>query len=327
MSAVIEQLNFGLGIKHSATAAYHPQTNGITERFNRTLCEMLTMYVSDNQKDWDEYLPHVLYAYRNTMHESTKETPFFLMHGRDANLSKGILENEEEKPETTEEYKAKMMDTLTKVWERVKYYSDIISQKRERVKRGKAKYIFKEGDAVWVYLPIPKKGKVMKLSNSWKGPYRIVAFVTPVTVKLKRVGDLRRTLTIHISRLKPYLGPHDFDKNPPDMNVEADILNEEEQSEVPDQEFPSENEKEESLDDRDFEVEKIIDKRRKKGKTEYLIHWKGYDEKDASWEPEDNLQCDQKILEFEQDSLRCKECNYQAKTMKGRKRHTFMHNP
>ena len=340
MSAVIEKLNFELGVKHSTTAAYHPQTNGITERFNRTLCEMLTMYISDNQRDWDKYLPHVLYAYRNTVHESTKETPFFLMHGRDTNLSKGILEKEGTEPETTEEYKAKMMDTLTEVWNRVKYYSDMISQKRERANQGKMKHTYKEGDLVWVYLPIPKKGKVMKLSNRWKGPYRIVIFVTPVTVKLKRIGDLRRTLTLHISRLKPYLGPHSFSEEEPKITQEESKIEEEEEGKSISKGIGNESEEEEpenmdvekedsqvDRDRRNYEVDRIINKRRKKGKTEYLIRWKGYQEEDDTWEPEENLHCDQKILEFEKKSLTCEECGFLAKSSKGKQKHLNRHYP
>src|SRR5206468_2489287 len=64
--------------------AYHPQTNGLTERFNKTLLEMLSMYVSKQQGDWDEYLPYVVHAYNTSVHVSTGETPFYLTRGHDA---------------------------------------------------------------------------------------------------------------------------------------------------------------------------------------------------------------------------------------------------
>ena len=72
------------------TSGFHPQTNGITERFNKTLMEMLSMFVSSHQKDWDEYLPYVVHAYRTSVHDSTRESPFYLMHGRDARMPSNI---------------------------------------------------------------------------------------------------------------------------------------------------------------------------------------------------------------------------------------------
>ncbi|GFW76456.1 transposon Ty3-I Gag-Pol polyprotein [Trichonephila clavipes] len=50
-------------IDHRFTTAYHPQTNGLTERFNKTLADMLSMYVDVEQKNWDEILPFVTFAY------------------------------------------------------------------------------------------------------------------------------------------------------------------------------------------------------------------------------------------------------------------------
>lgn len=71
-----------LQIKQITTSAYHPQTNGLTERFNKTLVTILSMFVSNNQNDWDEYLPYVAFAYRTTVQSSTKFSPFYLMYGR-----------------------------------------------------------------------------------------------------------------------------------------------------------------------------------------------------------------------------------------------------
>jgi Integrase zinc binding domain/Integrase core domain len=75
-----------LGVKHKLSTAYHPQTNGLVERFNRTLCEALAKYAGEKKDDWDLYLPSVLFAYRTKRHEVTRHEPFYLMYGREAVL-------------------------------------------------------------------------------------------------------------------------------------------------------------------------------------------------------------------------------------------------
>ena len=68
------------------TTAYHPQTDGLAERFNGTFAEGLSMYVSTNQKDWDRHIPMILFAYRVSLSATTHESPFYLLCGREPRL-------------------------------------------------------------------------------------------------------------------------------------------------------------------------------------------------------------------------------------------------
>lgn len=72
-----------LGVTNINTTAYHPQCNGLVECFNRTLEQMLRKHVEKRGRQWDTCLYGLLWAYRNTRHESTGEKPSFLLFGRD----------------------------------------------------------------------------------------------------------------------------------------------------------------------------------------------------------------------------------------------------
>ena len=67
---------------HRVSSAYHPQTNGLVERFNQTLQRCLLKVVNDNQTNWDERLDGALFAYRTAKQKSTKISPFELMYCR-----------------------------------------------------------------------------------------------------------------------------------------------------------------------------------------------------------------------------------------------------
>ena len=65
------------------TSSYHPQTDRLVERFNSTLCQSLSMYVAKNQKDWDDFIPLILFAHRTLISEAIGDSPFFCLYGRE----------------------------------------------------------------------------------------------------------------------------------------------------------------------------------------------------------------------------------------------------
>ncbi|CAB4439642.1 unnamed protein product [Rhizophagus irregularis] len=79
---IVSMLMERFDIKHNLSTSYHPQMNGLVERFNKTLCESLARLQEDN--NWDEKIPSVLFAYRNKIQSSTKVKPFYLVYGRQA---------------------------------------------------------------------------------------------------------------------------------------------------------------------------------------------------------------------------------------------------
>ena len=81
-SALLDSVFALTGADHRITSAYHPQTNGQTERFNGTLQKMVLKQVDENREAWEDYLDSSLFSYRTAVHSTTKYTPFFLMYGR-----------------------------------------------------------------------------------------------------------------------------------------------------------------------------------------------------------------------------------------------------
>ena len=80
-----------LGIVKTRTTPYHPQSDGLVERFNLTLLNLLSLAASENEQEWDLHLPMVMLAYRTSVQESTGCTPFYLMFGREARLPADVM--------------------------------------------------------------------------------------------------------------------------------------------------------------------------------------------------------------------------------------------
>ncbi|GES92554.1 DDE-type integrase/transposase/recombinase [Rhizophagus clarus] len=86
VNEMLASLCDNLEVKHRLSTAYYPQTNGLIERFNQTLCEAIAKYANANKDDWDLYLSSVLFAYRTKCHSTTRHESFYLMYGCDTIL-------------------------------------------------------------------------------------------------------------------------------------------------------------------------------------------------------------------------------------------------
>ena len=91
---MIAQLLEKFEIDHKFSTPYHPQTNGLVERHNRTLCESIARTIKE-VKEWDEVLPSIMFAYRTSIQSTTKVTPFYLTYGRNSRLPTDFEDHDE----------------------------------------------------------------------------------------------------------------------------------------------------------------------------------------------------------------------------------------
>ena len=168
---VIERLTKRFQIKHLLSTPYHPQTNGLVERFNRTLCESLAKLV-DKVETWDEYVQPVLFAYRTSKQSTTKITPFYLTYGREAKLPVDDLTKNAE--QLTERLNM-LIDNLPHDREMVRKRIDQqqIKQKKYHDQHVRHNETFRIGDKVLLYKAETAKQWTGKLEPKWKGPFYI----------------------------------------------------------------------------------------------------------------------------------------------------------
>ena len=106
-----------MGMHKVTTTTYHLQTDGLVEQFNQTLADVLAKTVDKSGRDWDRHLPHMLIAYQVSPQESTQEYPFFLLYGRDAQLSTEATPTQPTQPKTRyqvdlDDYKTELVGSL-----------------------------------------------------------------------------------------------------------------------------------------------------------------------------------------------------------------------
>ncbi|KAE9189351.1 hypothetical protein PF002_g25069 [Phytophthora fragariae] len=212
ISSLAQSFYQTLGIKKVFGAAYHPQTQGLVERFNGTLLGMLRMYVGEAQTDWDLYLPRVLFAYRTSYHEALGDSPFFSLYGRDPVLPLDLAflnTNEDWKSNEVAAYRRKLFLSLRDSRRMVERQLLKAQDRHGRRMEGQAAVKFDEGDAVWVYQYFrARRGerRTKKLAFSWHGPYRVVGQVGENAYRVVIPSHPDRVVTVNVNRLKRFQG-------------------------------------------------------------------------------------------------------------------------
>eukprot|EP00731_Ephydatia_muelleri_P024465 Em0016g736a len=210
-SKVIKNICDLLQIRKTRTSPYHPQSDGLVERFNRTLLNLLSTAVVDAERDWGVQLPLLMFAYRTSMHETNGVTPFEMMFGREVVLPEHLMFNLPVSTEQVLQEGVEYVDYLKKRFQLVHQYVRQNAQKgMQRQKTGydqkeNTRCVFLKGDHVWLYTPAVPKGKSPKFHRPWQGPYQVLKKKGEVTYDIRRLAHPRKRLIVHYNRLKPFL--------------------------------------------------------------------------------------------------------------------------
>ena len=202
LSDIILELCSLLGIKKINTSGYHPQTDGLVEKFNSTLQNMIAKSTDPNGMEWDKKLPLLLFAYRSVVQDSTKESPFFLVYGRDPRLPTSTL-LEQPLATYTEDYRTELLSTL-KISRDLALESIRQAQEKQRrfYDRRSTNPKFLVGDHVMVFMPSETVGKNRKLARPYHGPYRVV-HITPTNAEVRLIEHpTEPSIFVAIDRLR-----------------------------------------------------------------------------------------------------------------------------
>ena len=261
------------GIEQNLTSAYHPQSDGQTERLNQVLEQYLCVYSNFDQTNWLENLPLAEFCYNSHFHTAINMSPFKATYGFDppVHWSTEVIPDS---PPTLQEYMSTLNDTtqtlhqtLEKTQLSTKHFADTKCRHVE----------YEEGEMVFLDRCHIKTSRP-SLKLDWKklGPFQIIQKINPVAYRLQLPHSMKRLHNVfHISLLHPvkktYSRPAQAD--PPPVILDRT--------------------------DNYYEVEDILDGKQIKGKWQFLVSWKGYSAKENSWEPEENiLNCTNLIEDF-----------------------------
>ena len=131
-SRLLDEVYRLLQIKPIRTTPYHPQTDGLVERFNGTLKAMLRKAIDDEGKDWDRLLPYLLFAYREVPQASTGYSPFELVYGRHIRGPLDVLKETWEAKEITTE---SVVSFVLTIQERLVKLMDLVQENLEEAQK------------------------------------------------------------------------------------------------------------------------------------------------------------------------------------------------
>lgn len=195
---------------HKTTSSYHQQTNGLNERFHRTLSDMLSMYIRSDHTNWDTILPFVTFAYNTAIQSTTGYSPFFLVFGRQPSLTLDttfLLAS----PSASSSLPEQFVFRVDHCRRQARLRTQACQQDRkQRYDASHRQVRFRRGDEVLLWTPVRVSGLCEKFLHRFVGPYIVLEETSPVNYRIAPNSALtdrrcRGTEIVHVSRLKPFV--------------------------------------------------------------------------------------------------------------------------
>lgn len=257
-SIVMKELNKLLGMSQTMSTAYHPQTDGQTERINQEVEAYLHIFCSQRPETWSDYAADIEVTHNQRTAQGRNESPFFLMMGFNPHIFPSITK------QTALPVVETRLDELQKAREEAKAAHELARSKMmSHLTRGFVP--FTKGQKVWLEAVNLRREGNKKFLPKREGPFVISEVLGTLVYKLKLPAQWRIHNVFHASLLSPFKqtdvhGPS-YSEPPPDT---------------------MEGEEE-------YEVEAIMGHKLKWRKTYYLVKWKGYSTAENSWKPKSHL--------------------------------------
>jgi hypothetical protein len=267
MSKFMQEACKVTGIKHAPSMAYHPRTDGQSERTNQWLETAIRFITDQKQRNWAPYLPIAQFAHNNWPSDTTRKSPFFLLMGFNPHADW-----------------IHATSPVPRVTLRIEQLQEAQIQARDAMIKAQQSWVkhcdtpkYNKGDLVWL------EGKNLrinqptaKLAPRRHGPFKIIQVMSAVNYRLELPTQWSIHPVFHIDLLTPYKettmhGPN-FTRPTPEL-----IDGEEE-----------------------YSVEKILDSRwfGRRRQLQYLVKWEGYPDADNMWVDKDDVFADDKVREF-----------------------------
>ena len=266
-----------LGVKQVFTSAYHPSTNGQTERFNRTIVEFMGAYVAEHQRDWDELAAIATYSYNVKPHPATGFTPFELVT---AVLQTSLLAQVVLTPKRPERSKAEIRNEFLGTVSRCTMLArENLSTQQDRYKRAHDAHVrartsdLAVGDWAYVKTYVAPRELSKKLIFPAVGPF-VVTRVGPDR-KTFKVSTPDGEVTVSADRVRKCPFPADL---PHDMLFATS---------TPEEEAPQVRDEEDDLSAwEEYVIDHLVSHRRDDAGTMHVrVRWFGYDPSADTWEP------------------------------------------
>ena len=264
-----------LGMKQKLSTAYHPQTDGQTERVNAILEQYLRIYCNYKQDNWADLLHMAEFSYNNTVSSTTKETPFYANYGYHPRFQ-------------LEEFDTTQNLRNPAAVERISYLKNLQTYLKLQIERAQDQHAqafnrgvvapqFKLGEKVYLSRKnIQTTRPSGKLDTKRLGPFKIIRTIGSNAYELKLPPQWSIHPVFHASLLTkaPESSIRPLISEPPPVLVQNEF---------------------------EYEVEAILDKKQIRNQDYFFIKWKGYPESDNTWEPKKSLQnCTDLLQQFEQ---------------------------